>query len=366
MNKEEENIVLNILKYNTDETIGEVLKEKNVDWIRIIGYLTYHRVAGLAYEKINSINIRLVDYPVFLTTYLINQAQKIRSQEQHRYISLISKELIKNNINHVFLKGSILSNILYNCGSRASNDIDLLINKKDINSITEILNDLGFKQGKFDYISNKIIEFSSLEKEEILKKRGETAPFLKTCDFPTMKTIDIDINFSIDWEPNSNEELIETLLNDKIIIQNETTNDIIWSLCYEHIFIELCIHLYKDSALIDILKKRKVLDLYKFIDIYYFIMKYFEKVKLEKLYTTISKYKLDNYIYFTLVYIISIFPDAKTKKVEELLNLLHPEENIINMIFDQYNKSNKMFTNKNILERIFTYDVITIYGDENE
>ena len=364
--KKEENIILNILKYNTDENLKEILKDKNINWIKILGYLTYHRVAGLAYEKINNINIRLFDYPVFLTTYLINQAQKIRSSEQHKWISLISKELIKNKINHVFLKGSVLSNTLYNCGSRASNDIDLLINKRDIISTTEILNSLGFKQGKFDYKNNKVIEFSSLEKEEILNKRGETAPFIKTCDIPTMKTIDIDVNFSIDWNPDCNEELIETLLNNKIIIQNETTKDSIYSLCHEHNFIELCIHLYKDSALIDILKKRKVLDLYKFIDVYYFIMKYFEEINLEKLHNTISTYKLDNYIYFTLVHIISIFPDTKTPKIEKLLNLLHPEKDIINMIFDQYNPKNKLFTHKNILERIFTYDIINIYGDENE
>ena len=181
-----------------------------------------------------------------------------------------------------------------------------------------------------------------------------------------MKTIDIDVNFSIDWNPDCNEELIETLLNNKIIIQNETTKDSIYSLCHEHNFIELCIHLYKDSALIDILKKRKVLDLYKFIDVYYFIMKYFEEINLEKLHNTISTYKLDNYIYFTLVHIISIFPDTKTPKIEKLLNLLHPEKDIINMIFDQYNPKNKLFTHKNILERIFTYDIINIYGDENE
>ena len=74
----------------------------------------------------------------------------------------------------------------------------------------------------------------------------------------------------------------------------------------------------------------------------------------------------NDYIYFTLVHIISIFPDAKTPKIEKLLNLLHPEKDIINMIFDQYNPKNKLFTHKNILERIFTYDIITIYGDENE
>jgi len=358
--------VLSILKYNTDQNIIKVLRETNVNWINVLGYLTYHRVAGLAYEKVNSVNIRLFDYPVFFTTYLINQAQKIRTIEQHKWISMITREFKNKNIKHVFLKGAVLSSTLYSYGSRASNDIDLLINKSDIEEVTKILNNLGFAQGKYDYKNNRIDEFTDEEKKEIINLRGETPSFIMISTNPTIKTIDVDVNFSLNWDPNFDEKTVNDFLDKRILIENKTTGEEIYSLCYEHNFIELCIHLYKDSSLIDIIKKRKVLDLYKFVDIYYFIMKYFHEIDINNLYLEISKYKLDDYIFFSLMYVINIFPDANIDEVNFLINKLNPKENILNCIFDQYDENITMTTNKDILERIFSYDLIKCYTEEEK
>lgn len=366
MNKDNQ-VILNILKYNSNQSLTKLLNDNSINWINVLGYLTYHRVAGLAYEKVNNINIRLFDYPVFFTTYLINQAQKIRTLEQHKWISLITQELVNNNIKHVFLKGSVLSSSLYNYGSRASNDIDLLISKKDIQKVTKILNNLGFLQGKYNYKNNLIEEFTNKEKIRIINKIGETAAFIMKSDNPTIKTIDVDVNFSLNWDPNFDESTVDDFLDKRVLIENITTKEKIYSLCHEHNFIELCIHLYKDSSLIDIIKKRKVLDLYKFVDIYYFIMKYFHEMNMNNLYLEISKYKLDDYIFFSLMYVINIFPDANIQEVQFLINKLNPKENILNYIFDQYDNTVKMTTKKDILERIFSYDLIKIYeGEKNE
>ncbi len=361
--KDDIKIILSLLKYNTDKSINRKLNNININWINVLGYLTYHRVAGLVYEKINFINPRLFDYQFFLTTYLINQAQKIRTIEQQKWINLISEKLNKNNIKHVFLKGAILNFELFSYGSRASNDIDLLISKNDIDMVTKILKSIGFKQGKFDYENNKILEYSENEKKAILNDRGETAPFIKLCNLPVAKTIDVDINFSLDWTSNGTEELVNKFLDNRILIKNPSTGKEIYAPCYEHNFIELCLHFYKDSALIDIIKKRKILDLYKFVDIYYFIMKFCKKININKLYSEISKNKLDSYIFFTLTYIISIFPDAKTEKIKKLLKMLKPKNDILNTIFDQYQPNHKMSTNIDIIERIFSYNLIERYNE---
>ena len=359
--KNEQQIILEILKYENDEKLIEMFNNKSINWIEVLGYLTYHRVAGLVYEKMNNINIRLLDYPVFLTSYMINESQKIRAIEQNKWINKISEALTYNNITHVFLKGSVLNSTLFSYGSRVSNDIDLLINKKNIVKATEVLNNLGFIQGKFDYKKNIIKPFTQEEIENSIKTRGETAPFIKISDNPTIKTVDVDINFSLDWNPNTSENTISYFLDNRIQIENHD-KELIYSLNDYHNFMELCVHLYKDSALIDILTKRKVLDLYKFVDIYYFIKSRFKNIEIAKLYEEIKKFKLEKYIYFALTYITELFPDAKTKDIENLLIMVNTSDEVLNTIFDQYNPEVQMTSTVPIHERIFSYDVIKNYS----
>ncbi len=357
-------IALELLKYNLNENIEGSLKRDDINWINILGYLSYHRVIGLVYSKINNINVRLLDYPVFFSSYMIYEAQRIRTIEQQKNVSIISDELNKNDIKHVFLKGTILNSILFEYGTRASNDIDILINKKDINKVRSILNNIGFIQGKYDYKNNKIIEYSNDEINNFENNIGETAPFVKISNNPAIKTIDVDVNFSLDWKPEYNEETINNFLDKRILVNNKETGSKIYSLSNENNFIELCMHFYKDAALIDLVKKRKVIDLYKIIDIYYFIMKYFEEINLEEVCSIIKNNNIDNEIFFTLKYINTLFVDSYTDKIKQLIENLDYDENIVNTIFDQYDNSIKMYTKDSIKDRIFTYDLIKMYeGD---
>lgn len=362
MTKEQE-VILEILKYDSSEKLINLLNDDSINWINVLGYLTYHRIAGLAYEKVNNINIRLFDFPVFFTTYMINQSQKVRTLEQNKWINTISKELNNRNINHVFLKGAILNNCLFNCGARASNDIDILVKKSDISEVTSVLKKLGFIQGKYNYKKKKIEEYSQKEIMNSVNNRGETAPFIKISDDPNIKTIDIDVNFSLDWNTNISEQTINSFLNSKIQIKN-SNEEFIYSLDYKYNFLQLCCHLYKDSALIDIIKKRKVLDLYKFVDIYYFIKKYFNLIDVDDLYLEIEKYNLKQQVFFSLKCIIVLFPDSQSEKIKKLINKLDGDNSTLNTIFDQYNPNLKMKTNNDLIERIFSYNIIKHYKEE--
>lgn len=362
MNKEND-IILELLNYD-EKYNKELLFSNDINWMNILGYLTYHRIAGLAFEKMEKIGVRSFDYPIYLTTQMIHQAQKERTLEQNKWINLISKNFDKNNIEYVFLKGSILNNTLFKYGSRVSNDIDILIKKEDIEKVTNLLNNLEFIQGKYDYKNKKIIEFSQEEINNSILTRGETASFVKKSENPAIETIDVDINFSIDWNPN-NEEIVNYFIKERIkIIKNDNIQ--IFSLNYNHYFIELCIHFFKDSSLIDILKKRKVLDLYKFVDIYYFIRKYFNKINVNNLYEEISRYNLEKYIYFSLSYITEVFPDCITQKIKFLLEKTKQDSILLNTIFDQNDVKTKLITLFPIKERIFEYDLIKKYKEIND
>ena len=374
MNNAEKEFIIEILKYNiNEEKIITLIKNSNINWFNVLGFISYHRVAGLVYEKINNINVRLLDFPVFFSTYLTNQAQQIRNDYQLEEIKNISKCFNRNNVEFIFLKGSILNNTIFNSGARTSNDIDILIKKDSIKRVTNILNELGYVQGKYDYKKNKINPFNDEELKLSLESKGETCPFIKITNKQTIKTIDVDINFSLDWTPNYDQKLINKILKNKIKIKlNEDTY--IFSASIEDNIIELCTHLYKDMVLLDIVKKRKVFDLYKFLDIYYYINFYLNEINFDKLIEEIKLFNAENYVYFALKNLSEIFCDFGNGQDGQIIYLIKTLEKdikdfgILNTIFDQYNKNEIFISYINIKDRIFEYNVINKYtkGRNNE
>lgn len=339
-----------------------MLSDKTLNWIEVLGYLCYHRVAGLAYQVINSIDVRKLDFPVFFTIYMIHQAQSIRTDLQKEYIKSISSKLSEANIKHVFLKGSVLSSTIYPTGTRAFNDIDILVSKKSIQKVKGILYDLGFLQGKYDYSKDIVNEFDQDTITESINTRGEMAPFVKILNEITIKTIDVDVNFSLDWTPNSSNGVVDYFLEKRVLIPSDD-NFSIYSLKEEHLFIHLCSHLYKDAALVDLVKKRKVLDLYKFIDIYTFIQKYFEQINIEQIFEDSIKYGFDKHVFFTLNYTAEIFPEILSLNNVNLLyqKYSYISDNIMTVIFDQYKPEKKMEDTGSLIDRLFSYDIIKNY-----
>lgn len=364
MNNIERELIIEVFKYNPNkEKIKEIILSNNINWPLILGFISYHRIAGLFYEKFNDIDVRLLDYPVFFSTYMINQSQKLRFMVQDEEIKKISSAIEKYNIKHVFLKGAVLNQTVFNSGSRASNDIDILINKESIIDVTKALNDIGFVQGRYNYKKNLIEKFSKEELKESIIKRGETCPFVKINDNLAIRTIDVDLNFSLDWNPNFDQNIINKILNSRIKLNSG--NGFIYSANIYYNLIELCTHLYKDMALLDIVSKRKVFDFYKIIDIYYLIKKYYNDINFSEFEKLTYDTNSSDYVYYALSYILEIFDDMKTK---ELLNLLDNLEttvrskDILDTIFDQYNSNIRYKTNAKIIDRIFSYNVLDLYS----
>ncbi|HEX9983516.1 MAG TPA: nucleotidyltransferase family protein [Thermoanaerobaculia bacterium] len=339
-----------------------VLDDAALNWIEILGYLCYHRVAGLAYETINAINVRKLDFPVFFAIYMIHQAQSMRTELQKQYVKSISSALRDADIEHVFLKGAVLSSTIYPSGSRAFNDIDLLVSKRSLRPVRDLLYGLGFRQGKYDYKKNAVVEFQQDALTESIDTRGEMAPFVKIVNDKTLKTIDVDVNFSLDWRPAGTDEAVDHFLNERILtpVDEECS---IYSLREEHLFIQLCSHFYKDAALLDLVRKRKVLDLYKFVDIYTFVQDCFGGIDQTKLFDDSVKYGFDSHVFFTLNHAGTVFPDMMALPSVSALyqKYEHVGAAVLTEVFDQYDSTIRMEATAGLLDRLFSYDIIKSY-----
>ena len=172
------------LEYAVSVLKGEEVRGIYPDWYELTGFLISHRVAGLFYVRMKGAGMRL---PQKIETVLRREyeTQARRTRFMRRYIRELSSVLMKAEAEHIFLKGSVLSNAMggegrlsfYGAGERASNDMDILVRPDRITAAAEVLKKLGYVQGRYEPKSGSIQPFTRAEILSRRMNRGETAPF---------------------------------------------------------------------------------------------------------------------------------------------------------------------------------------------
>ena len=307
---------------------------KDLDWYWILGFLELNKIGGYFFHKTKDYEIKLPQS----AERKLSQVLKIQSERNRfmrKYIQDIGDELRYEKLRFAFLKGSVLSNTnfrfseksfscmalpeetkqtyrrqagepFYGEGERVSNDIDLLVEQKDISAISEVLKNMGFVQGYYDFRESKIVP---LPRAEILSRRmnrGETAPFVLETDDPCVPFVEVDINFSLDYLPNSHEEMLHAVLKDSLCYAGNIQGGI-RSLRADDFFLHLIMHQYKESVLYSMVQRSKDTELYKLLDIYLFIKRGY--IELSDLHNKVKKYGLERPVYSVMSSISELFSD---------------------------------------------------------
>lgn len=243
-----------------------------------------------------------------------NLLNKICINERYKACAAVFREFKENNISCAVIKGAVLSAAAYNnpfC--RQSGDIDILINRKDIDNIKEIMLRNGFVQGKIT--ENGVEPFS---RKEILFQTAmshQTAPFVKKSNNKICPYINVDLNFDIMWGES------ETKADMEFVLQNTMETAILGvtfnKLSPEMELISLCLHHYKDLNSIYLLYERG-LTLSHLCDIYFFIKNC--NIDSEAFYNYCLKLNVGKYVYYCLYYTNLIFDDEIIKKYMLLLH----------------------------------------------
>jgi hypothetical protein len=351
----EHELILELAQFNTPnkERIIELVAEK-LDWAEVLGHLMYNRTAGIAYHVLRKVSAPFFNREFEFGLYLTNEIQAQRTRAHKFYITKISEAMKKSGIPHAFLKGSILAHSIYPIGCRISSDIDILLRAQDLTACGNVMKELGLIQGFHDENENVVIPAT---RREILTSRmnyGEVVPYRKVVNEPGINLIEIDINFSLDWMATGTEKAVENFLEQAEDYEFDNGQKIS-SLPKENFLAHLCVHLFKEAAVLTWVGYQRDLGFYKFVDIYGFLSDASIEVNWPKFVEIITTNNIINESYYALEYTRTFFPvlNENTAFITMLEGIKPENTDYLEQVVDPSNPDLKYRWTKNLIARFF-------------
>ncbi len=326
--------------------VKELVKRYDIDWCAFLGTVLFNRVGGTVYRNI----LEIEGFPSRVINSLRASFESIKERTvlHQSEIKKIDKIFEEENIKFAFLKGAVLNTVFYNVGERMSNDTDILIDVKDINKCTKILEGLGYIQGEIE--NNEIIPAT---KKEIIFARlntYETVPFVKKMNNVNFPIHEIDINFRLGNDDYG--EYAAVMLEQSIRVEHNNVS--IRTLNPENFFIFLCIHHYREATMIHKIVQGDDLTLYKYMDIHTYVRKTdIDWAKVALLSKHMGKQKD---VYHTLYYTEVLYPCTIKEEVFDLFDL--EDVSFINQYKGKDNSDEVYEWKLDIYSRFFSNDRI--------
>lgn len=286
----------------------------------LLGQICCNRIAGIAYRNLIR-NDGYISLPggamKVLETLYKKELEKSRIYQKH--LTHLCEVLQHADFKYALLKGAYLNTLVYDAGMRTSNDIDILVAEEDISRCQCLLKEHGFVQGNYTE-DEGIVE--AARRDIIMSKMnyGETIPFVKLWEGEPLL---IDLNFSIDFKPESETEIVKKLLlcTEEAVFQNCRFS----MLNQVDFLIHLCCHLYKEATTFDWVRRRSDLQLYKFSDLNVMIHTAFDSIYTGKLIDRIRLLELQKECYYALYYTGQIYGRVwENKSYREVLRKIKP------------------------------------------
>lgn len=263
MNKEQQ-LVLELCRFVQPD--GEKIKrllDGKPDMPVVLGHLVYNRMGGAAYGVLRDTGLLgEVNREFRNTLQIVYDSYVTRTQSFQTALSRLSVPLSTLKIPYALLKGAFLA-YRYPPGYRTSNDVDILVEPRHISELTDCLTKAGFRQG---YLRGGV--FAPATRQEVIAARltrGETVPFVKEINLPGLRYLEIDINFSLDYQ-NAGSRCVAELLREPLWLP--TRAEPVRTLMREDFLLHLCAHLYKEATTWAWVEMGRDLSLYKFADLY--------------------------------------------------------------------------------------------------
>ena len=346
-----QNLVLELCKFrHPNEKKIEKLLLDNPDLTTVLGHLLQNRVAGVAYETLRKIDALKITDPVFERTLRkVHTEYRQRTKAYKNALRRVDEILANCRGSYAMLKGAYLCGV-YPEGLRTSNDIDLLIEKKNLSKIENALKKAGLKQG-----SVKNGEFVPATRKEIIfasMMKGETMPYVLETDEPAMPYLEIDLNFALGYK-NEAPTRVHTMLSR--VVRRDFGDFAIETLCKEDFLIHLCAHLYKEATAYPWVQMGRDLSLYKFLDIYLLTEEY-GKPAFDRLANRMQEAGCEKECWYALTYTQALF-NIQNPALDQFLADNAPDDpDLLHKVDRPELKTVLIYTERDPIARFFAID----------
>ena len=347
MKKQEKELFKSLCSFNTltfDESLLEFATPA------VLGHLFFNRMQAVAYGTLKKHGLLGKVNREFRNSLKSAYKQNIEKNSSFFWCVQYVEKILENcKGKYALLKGAYLCKC-YPDGYRTSNDIDILVQPKDVTTIAEALIKADFRQGN---IRND--EFIPATRKEIIESkmmRGETVPFIKEVNLPAMKYLEVDINFSLDYKPGDTNLIEEMIKNFSL---KEFNDFKVSTLRSDDFFIHLCSHLYKEASTLPWVEMKRDMTLYKYCDIYMLLNDAAEEY-VDFLFDRAKEIQMDKVCAFAVLQMSRLFKFSNTYAVLIAEKILSDDPGFIHTIISPKEKKEYVFFEKDISERFFADD----------
>lgn len=274
------------------------LNSKNVNWEEVLRVINKHKVLPIIYEDLMQIVPQ--EYKILYKSAL-NSAVARQRKLWNLYVD-ISLEAQKEGIKLVLPKGFPVAYELYgSIDARPSADIDLLVQKKDVMKLCNIMTKLGCFHRHNGEMKVVVNQFNSGEYDNFYE--------LKYIKFDHGDFLWVEIKKATDAIPEKHIiDFIDTAR--KVNIEGQY----VWGLDDVYMFIHLCANAHKDTEghegiCTDVFRLRN------FVDLYLFLMKKGDKMDWGEVKQLSNKYEAAHKVRWALLCLGEIFPTVKENPI---------------------------------------------------
>ena len=313
----EERIVLETCKLSGEINVAflQSLLEKELSWEKIVRMAAKNKTLNLLYYNLKAFGLKKY-IPKSIIELLddSNNCNYLRNEAKLNELAKIQTQARQKGIIIAPVKGGyLIDNVYRNRMIRKTNDIDLLIMRKDIRLVEQLMFENGYKYGEWDKETNTVIEPDSKKKILYKTKMYNLLPFVKIDYSVPNRTVIFDCSFALDFSLNL--EPVNEMLNETI----ETPCG--HELLPEHFFIHMCCHHYREASNVAWFLLGKDLNLIKFCDVREFVLQKMDKSSLSKAISFAKKHNLQKAVYFTVYFLREIFNDGYEAELLSSLDL---------------------------------------------
>lgn len=320
----------------------------------VLGQLFFNRMQSVAYGVMHENNLLDNVNREFRNSLKYAYIQnKQKNESFYKCVKMLSGILNGYKDKYAMLKGAVLCK-KYPDGYRTSNDIDLLVRAEDVTTIGNVLIENGFRQG---YIKNDA--FIKATRTQIIESkiaRGETVPYIIQVDYPYMKYLEVDINFSLDYKNNNNND-VDRLLKNSCDVDIEDFK--IRTLQYDDFIIHLCGHLFKEATTLPWVNMKRDMTLYKFCDIYSSLNN-MSFVDINNLFIRANEFGMSEICSCVIIWTAQLFENTNLYAYVYAKHLLSGREDILDTVISPKDKKVYLYTEKDIVNRFFNKNRVEI------